>query len=223
MARRATRQDVGMKPAQPSPPSRVARRKQRAREQLVAAAAEIIAAKGTEALRLREITDRADVGFGTFYTHFDSKEDLVSAVVRHTVETLTTSMLSRLTDVTDPALSAAMSHRWFIRLAVTDPPTAWLIVNLERADVMLEMAVHQDAEDALQRGIDSGRFRAMDTQATLTFAVGATISIMRGVLEGRLPSTADSASAEAFLCTLGVDPVEASDLAYRDFPAELDG
>jgi AcrR family transcriptional regulator len=209
-----------MQPEKIKGTSRVARRREEARARLVAAAAAIIVEKGTEGLRLREIAERADVGFGSFYHHFDSKEDLVGAVVRHTVESLSAPVITQSAAVTDPAEAAAISHRWFIRLAMTDPHTAQLIVNLERADVMLELAVDRDAKEMLQRGTDTGRFRPMDVETTLAFVVGATISVMRGVLEGRLDSDADITSAEAFLGVLGVDPTEAAEIARRPYPLE---
>jgi AcrR family transcriptional regulator len=201
---------------------RVDRRVEQARQRLVRAAAEIIAAKGPDGLRLREITDRADVGFGSFYTHFASKEDLVTAVVTDTVEALTAQIVAASAPAADPAVGAAMAHRWFIRLASTDPRTAQLIVNLDRADVMLELAVDEDARAMLTRGIESGRFRTMDLEATLAFVVGATIAVMRGVLDGRLDASAEVASVEAFLGVLGVDPSSAAQIAAREFPAAFD-
>jgi AcrR family transcriptional regulator len=211
-----------MKSTQPDKTStgtpRVARRRVEARARLVAAAAAIIVEKGTEGLRLREIAERADVGFGSFYHHFESKEELIGAVVRHTVESLSAPIIHHSAAITDPAEAAAVSHRWFIRLATTDPHTAQLIVNLERADVMLELSVNSDARDMLNRGTESGRFRTMDVEATLAFVVGATISVMRGVLEGRLHDGADVASAEAFLGALGVDSGAAAEIARRPFP-----
>jgi AcrR family transcriptional regulator len=209
--------DVSTVPAQPDN-SRVARRKLQARQRLVRAAAELVVSKGTEGLRLREITDLADVGFGSFYTHFDSKEELIAAIVKDTVESLSAPVVAQSAKADDPAEAAAIAHRWFIRLATTDPKTAQLIVNLERADVMLELAVDQNAREVLKRGIDTGRFRTMDIEATLAFVVGATIAVMRGVLEGRLDGTADIASAEAFLGVLGIDPTSAAEIARQELP-----
>jgi AcrR family transcriptional regulator len=212
---KGTMRNVSTAPAQPDG-SRVARRKQLARQRLVRAAAELIVSKGTGGLRLREITDLADVGFGSFYTHFDSKEELIAAVVKDTVESLSAPVVAQSANADDPAEAAAIAHRWFVRLAATDPKTAQLIVNLERADVMLELAVDQNARQVLKRGIDTGRFRTMDIETTLAFVVGATIAVMRGVLDGRLDDKADIASAEAFLGVLGVDPTSAAEIARRE-------
>ena len=187
---------------------------------MIASAAEIIVEKGTDGLRLREIADRADVGFGSFYQHFESKEHLVAAVVSDTVRTLSAPVIAEFAMIADPAEAAAASHRWFIRLATQDPRTARLIVNLERADVMLKLAVDSDARALIRRGMESGHFRVTDIETTLAFVVGATVSVMRAVLEGRVEGSVDIASAEAFLGVLGVDPVKASDVAARSFPTD---
>jgi AcrR family transcriptional regulator len=188
---------------------------------LVAAAAEIIAVKGAENLRLREIADRADIGFGSFYTHFESKDELVAAVAEYTVRSLIAPVLKRAAQSDDAAISASISHRWFIRLASADPKTARLVVNLDRAEVMLLTAIHDDARDMLERGIRARRFRPMAIEPTLAFVVGATVAVMRGILEGRLEPGSDVPSAEAFLTTLGLGPREAAEIARCPYPAEI--
>jgi AcrR family transcriptional regulator len=45
----------------------------------------LFARQGVENTRINEITEEADVGFGSFYNHFDSKEAIVEAVVEETV------------------------------------------------------------------------------------------------------------------------------------------
>ena len=45
------------------------------------AARVVMADKGVEATTIQEITDAADVGFGTFYNHFESKEVLIDELV----------------------------------------------------------------------------------------------------------------------------------------------
>jgi hypothetical protein len=61
----------------------------------------------------------------------------------------------------------------------------------------------------------------MDIEPTLAFVVGATVAVMRGILEGRLEPDSDVASAEAFLTTLGLGPREAAEIARCPYPAEL--
>ena len=62
-------------------PTRGARRKSETRRRLLAAARGIFAREGLEAATIAQITQAADVGFGTFYLHFATKEDAYRAVV----------------------------------------------------------------------------------------------------------------------------------------------
>jgi AcrR family transcriptional regulator len=63
------------------PLNRFERRKQRTREVLKQAAIELIVAQGYEAVTIEAITERADVGRGTFYIHFQDKDDILWAIV----------------------------------------------------------------------------------------------------------------------------------------------
>ncbi len=57
------------------------RRRDRTRSLLQEALLDLVLERGFEEIVVQEITDRADVGRGTFYFHFDSKEDLLWSVV----------------------------------------------------------------------------------------------------------------------------------------------
>jgi AcrR family transcriptional regulator len=56
------------------------------REQILALAARHFAAHGLDAVRLDDIAASADVARGTLYSHFASKEALVTAIVRPALE-----------------------------------------------------------------------------------------------------------------------------------------
>ena len=56
--------------------SRLDRRKARTRQALIDAAVRLIAEGRGDRASIAEITEEADIGFGSFYNHFDSKEAL---------------------------------------------------------------------------------------------------------------------------------------------------
>ncbi len=62
--------------------NRFERRKERTRRLLQQAATELMFEKGYDAVSIQDITDRADVGRGTFYVHFRDKEDVVWSILR---------------------------------------------------------------------------------------------------------------------------------------------
>ena len=55
------------------------RRVSRTKRRLKAALLELMAERGYDAITISDLTDRADVGRSTFYSHYDSKEDLLFA------------------------------------------------------------------------------------------------------------------------------------------------
>jgi AcrR family transcriptional regulator len=57
--------------------NRYERRRENTRARLKTAALELLYEKGYANLTVQEITDRADLGYGTFYIHYAEKDDLV--------------------------------------------------------------------------------------------------------------------------------------------------
>src|ERR1700761_8089642 len=82
---------------------RGARRKRETRARLLDAALRLMAEKGMEGVAINEITEAADVGFGSFYNHFESKEAIYSTLVDNVFEEFA-DMLDRLAGgISDPA------------------------------------------------------------------------------------------------------------------------
>jgi len=74
-----------MTTAEGAPENRLERRKMRTRAALIRAAQSFIAA-GKVNVPVLEITQAADVGMGSFYNHFDSKEQLFQAAVNEVLD-----------------------------------------------------------------------------------------------------------------------------------------
>lgn len=68
--------------------TRTKRRHAQRFENLVQAGLAVIGQRGLYETTVEHITEAADVGKGTFYAHFDSKEDLISHLVRDGVDEL---------------------------------------------------------------------------------------------------------------------------------------
>jgi AcrR family transcriptional regulator len=81
--------------------TRTTRRHAQSFESLVQAGLAVIGQRGLYETTVEHITEAADVGKGTFYAHFDSKEDLVFHLVRHGVdELIAASVAQRRADKT---------------------------------------------------------------------------------------------------------------------------
>src|SRR4029450_6159941 len=71
---------------QASGATRLDRRKARTRQALIDAAVRLIAEGRGERASIQEITDAADIGFGSFYNHFDSKDELFRTASEEVLE-----------------------------------------------------------------------------------------------------------------------------------------
>src|ERR1700728_1015750 len=90
------------------------RRKLETGRRLLSAARGLIAEGGQYVVRITDVAERADVGFGTFYTYFDSKEALIEAVVAEAMARTATIIGTRALESEDPAETAAISYRRFM-------------------------------------------------------------------------------------------------------------
>ena len=200
-------------------PTRGARRRADTRRRLTDAASVLIAEKGVAGLRIQELAERADVALGSFYNHFESKEELVEAVVADTIGARAAAIAQRMATIEDPAEVVSFACRRVLRIAYEEPELAWLFVNLDRADALFETIVNPYALAAFERGLAADRFDVADTHIALTGVVGGAIAVMRAILDGRYGPNADGVFAEAVLRSLGLDRADAHEVASRELPA----
>jgi AcrR family transcriptional regulator len=73
---------------QPDSPNRTQRRASKTRGRLLKAALSVFAETGTDAATIEMITQRADLGKGTFYRHFADKNEIIGVVIEQCVDDL---------------------------------------------------------------------------------------------------------------------------------------
>lgn len=73
-----------------TPLSRVERRKEKTRRVLIEVALGLFYEKGIYWTKIEDITEQADIGKGTFYQYFDTKEALLQALLREGLDRLLT-------------------------------------------------------------------------------------------------------------------------------------
>src|SRR5690348_9052717 len=69
-----------------TPPKNVDRRVQRTRQLLRQAFVEVAQEKGLTAVSVQDITERANIHRGTFYTHYEDKYALVYSLIREEIQ-----------------------------------------------------------------------------------------------------------------------------------------
>jgi AcrR family transcriptional regulator len=201
------------------PPDRQARRRERTRARLVEAAKTLFARQGVDNTRINEITDEADVGFGSFYNHFESKEAIVDAVLAETVAAQGEAIEAVTEHLEDPAEVIAAAHRHFVRRARSDADWGWLLVRMDVTHDLVLNALGPFARRDLRRGIKAGRLEVSNERVALVATGGALLAVMRAVLDGRAPKDADVHHAEGIMRLLGLSPEDATEVARRPLPS----
>ena len=197
---------------------RQARRREATRTRLLKAAKTLFARQGPDNTRIQEITEEADVGFGSFYNHFDSKDAIIEAVLKETVAAQGQAVAALTAEMDDPAEIVAAAHRYFVRRARSDPDWGWLLVRLDASHDVLISALGPLARRDLHNGIADGRLQVPDERVALFAAGGAMLAVMRAVLDGQAPKDADIHHAEGILRMLGLSADDAATVARRPLP-----
>ena len=200
--------------------TRGARQRARTRAALVAAAHQVVARKGVDAATIAEITEEADVGFGSFYNHFASKESIVEAVIEHSLETHGAALDRLLEDVEDPAEVFAASVRLTVAIGERDPVWGWFVVRVGLTEPAVATTLFPRVVRDIERVRSKRRFKLPDVTLAATCVAGATHAVIRGRLDGVLGENAGALLAERMLVMLGVEPVEAKRVAARSLPQD---
>ena len=200
-------------------PDRHARRRETTRTKLVDAAKALFARQGVDNTRIQEITEQADVGFGSFYNHFQSKEALIEVVLADTIAAQGAEIDALTAQLDDPAEIISAAHRSFVRRARDDPDWGWLLVRLDVSHNILLAALGPYARRDLRAGVRSGRLSVPHEGIALYAAGGALLAVMRAVLDGQAPKNADIYHAEGVLRLFGLPADEAAEVARRPLPA----
>jgi AcrR family transcriptional regulator len=197
---------------------RVQRRQARTRAGLIAAAQRLFAAKGIEATTIAEIAEEADIAVGSFYNYFETKEDLLTALLASALAEQLALLQERQAEVDDPAEKISLAHRHLVHLAASDPNLAWLLVRFEVPHRIGQAALGKAAREDIQAGIEAGRFTLENPEVALQASGGALLAVVHSVLLGELDPTCDVAHAAGVLRSLGLPPAEAAEIARRPLP-----
>ena len=202
----------------PAKPGRNERRKARTRKSLLDAAQALFSSKGVDATTIAEIADTADVGVGSFYNHFETKEELLAVLLEEALATQLERLQSRQAAADDPAEVISIAHRHLVRLAQSEPEWGWLMVRLDIEYRIVQKTQGPAAWRDLRRGIETGRFSVSNPGLALRASGGALIAVMHAVLEGELVPDADVEHAEGVLRSFGLDRDDAAEVARRPLP-----
>lgn len=198
--------------------SRFERRRAKTRQALIAAARGILAETGETNASIQEIAERADVGFGSFYNHFETKTDLFDAAVADALEDYG-QLIDELTgQIEDPAELFAARIRLTLRLVALHPEITQILRLRGLQHIYADTGLGPRALRDLGKGRQSGRFMIEDPVIALSAVGGAIIGLLQLNTVTDLDARAGEQMAELVLRMLGLAMDEARDLAVRPLP-----
>ena len=161
-----------------TPPGRVDRRRQRTRGALLLAARHLLAEGRTNA-SIQEITEAADVGFGSFYNHFDTKDELFEAAVAQTLRAYVDLRDAVVAGYDDPAEIFTVSFRMTGRLRQQHPDLVRVLLNTGPRILVHEAGLAPRARQDIAAAKEAGRFDLENVDLALMAAGGAMLGLLQ--------------------------------------------
>jgi AcrR family transcriptional regulator len=164
------------------PANRFERRRERTRQELVAAAVRVLAEKGLHDTKITDIAAAADIGVGTFYLHFPTKDALFDAVVEETVTRFKATVDAARKRETDPIAQMRASTAAFCRFAHENREVFQIVFGHAAAynDVIhrAQALFAADIEQTVRAGIAQGSIAKVPVQVATQALIGMATQIL---------------------------------------------
>ncbi|MDB5579220.1 MAG: hypothetical protein JWR80_4396 [Bradyrhizobium sp.] len=190
-----------------------------ARKKLLNAAYKIMGERGFEASSLAEIIREANVGIGSFYNNFGSKDELARCAFAEHIEQFGLDLLTVIRKSQDAAASTCYAVRRMIEEAERDPAWAGFIINLEPSTSLFHEIMRPHALVGMQIGIESGEFVVDDIEAAIIAIHAVEVAVVKAMLQGKMTSQATHRSVAMPLQMFGVSRDRATYLASLSMSA----
>jgi AcrR family transcriptional regulator len=201
---------------------RVKTRQLKTRMGLLRTAHQLMSKKGVDGTTIQEITDGADVGFGTFYNYFESKDDLATQVLDCVINNLgqRNDLVTQKTHVTDHVLIVATSVRLVAREMMTNPMWHWWV---KRPDLLVERmraGFRPFGIRDMKRAIGSKQYRIIgdDMDTAWSFLIWLLAGGIKDIVDGYRPPAIEATIAESVMRVMGVSRERAAAVSSVELP-----
>ncbi len=173
-------------------------RKLKTRDAIVGAGRRLYARRPLDSVSIEELVTEAGVAKGSFYNHFQDREDLAAAVMLEIRAELDQRVHATNAGIDDPAVRMVRALATYWRYALDEAEGARALARLHGPEASPDAPQNALVVSDLADGIARGRFRIPTLEAGLTLVVGMG---MMGLL--RLVRDPGPASAIALAQQLG--------------------
>jgi AcrR family transcriptional regulator len=162
--------------------NRFERRKERTRHDLIAAAVRVLSERGFHDTKIADIAAAADLGVGTFYLHFDTKDALFDALVDDTIGRLKAAVDAARLATSDPIERMTRANVAFCRFAQENREVFRIVFGhpaayhdaIRRAQDLFAA----DVEENIRQGIAAGAFAPVPSAVAAQAVVGMATQIL---------------------------------------------
>ncbi len=193
------------------------RRIARRRQEILAAAARVFAAKGYANSTTREIANEADVAEGTLYNYFGNKREMLLAMAEQTETPLETAIMAvsrqddraAVIELFEAAFDFSETQIPFLRALLSE---AWVDDELLELFLSTRLAhIEEQLRNYVSERISAGAFRVFDpilgARAVMGMYFGLMLPVIRGVAP--LPSIEERRTLAETLADILLDGVRA--------------
>lgn len=199
------------------------RRRQRTRETIISAADRVFRRKGVDAATVNDVTEEADVAYGSFYNHFKTMDEVVAALAETTLQRVADQTAAIIGKAGRVELLPCVGARVVMRMLSQDPAIRWL---LNRPYILVE-AFHKVARpfmlNAESEAVKEGRLKPVGGhECWLQTYPWMLISELNAVLGDGEMNAHEERFAQISLRFLGVDDALVPELISESKSLVLD-
>jgi AcrR family transcriptional regulator len=176
-------------------------RRARTRQRIIEAALGVIADRGPEAPVIEDFIQAAGVARGTFYNHFKTTEELLTATSSWLEDALIENIESVIGQFDDPVRRAATGMRLWLHLSRQDPVFCAFVVRSRFRGATVERTLALD----LGAGLRSGRLTAPSVELARDLVVGTIREAQARMMDARVPADYPDDVVRLILRALRVD------------------
>jgi AcrR family transcriptional regulator len=152
-------------------PNRFDRRREKTRVDLLQAAERVISRKGYHQTRIADIANEADVGLGTFYLHFKTKNEIFIELIEHGAAELRKVLAEAKAGVRSPAEKLKITIDTILDAAAQAPELFRIVFGHGPAFLDLMVRVHEIFIEDLRNDLAPAVADRADSIAHLTIGM----------------------------------------------------
>lgn len=193
-------------------------KKERTRERLIEAAKTLVEERTDEKISIQDITQRADVGLGTFYNYFENKQAIYEAVLEQMRLGFELELNAIRLNQSDPASLVANTLKYCFNAALDNEEWQSFIAKSGVEGEHLLLQEPQQCFEDIELGAKRGRFKIDDPEFVANLITGLTRHVTREIAAGRLSRSAIADTTRYVLRMLGLPELVAKAVTQTPLP-----